>query len=45
MDTQKQIHQYLEKLSENFREDTDRAIYHFLRRLHSTTLKGLAFNY
>lgn len=41
MDTQKQIHQYINKLTQNFTPDVDYQIYHFLRRLSETTIKGL----
>ncbi len=41
MDTQKQIHQYLEKLTRDFQPDTDRQICGFLRRFGDTALKEL----
>lgn len=41
MDTQNQIHQYLKKLTQNFTPDVDYQIYHFLRRLSETAIKGL----
>ncbi|GEM_PF-4433691 len=41
MDTQKQIHQYLEQLTRDFKPDPDYRVQHFLKRLGLDTLNGL----
>ncbi len=41
MGQKQSIAQLLERLSEEFREDPDYQVYHFLNRLGATTLKGL----
>ncbi|MBU6142234.1 hypothetical protein KGO95_03950 [Patescibacteria group bacterium] len=41
MEQKNSIVQLLERLSEEFREDPDYQVYHFLNRLGATTLKGL----
>lgn len=41
MDTQKQIHQYLEKITRDFQPDVDYRIHHFFRHLGGNILKDL----
>ena len=41
MDTQNQIHLYLEKLTRDFQPDTDRQVCDFLRKFSYTALKGM----